>query len=207
MPHKNTKADRVYTTEGAVKPKIAVTFDEHYFPAKMDWNFSRNADVMNSVAPYAPDTDDPFYPSCGMPLPLLTFSSPAPSTSGADEPGGETSVSGGEEDSAVDEMFEDAEPSVVKDPVLTRKSPEGACHFAFNVNQRFQSSDETAEPRTYKQAMDSPQSEHWQKAIETEMNSLREYGLWEYVPRPVVRRQSFENCIQAVRCLGTQQAA
>ncbi|KAA8915355.1 hypothetical protein TRICI_002504 [Trichomonascus ciferrii] len=97
-------------------PRFAVTFDEHYFPANMDWKFSRDADVMNSVAPYAPDTDDPFYSSCGMALPLLTSSSPAPSSSGADEPEGETSVSGGEEDSAVDETFEDAEPFVVKGP-------------------------------------------------------------------------------------------
>ncbi|KAA8915353.1 hypothetical protein TRICI_002502 [Trichomonascus ciferrii] len=61
---KNTKAYRVYTTEGAVKPKIAVTFDEHYFPVKIDWKFSRDADVMNSVAPYAPDVEAAYNQDC-----------------------------------------------------------------------------------------------------------------------------------------------
>ncbi|KAA8911808.1 hypothetical protein TRICI_003705 [Trichomonascus ciferrii] len=119
---KNTKAYRVYTTDGTMKRKIAVTFDEHYFPAKMDWKFSRDADVIYAVAPYAPETDDPFYSASGFPLPLLSFSSPAPSISGGDETEGDTTVSGGEEDSAVENIFgEPDEPdlSVVKNPVLS----------------------------------------------------------------------------------------
>jgi hypothetical protein len=32
--------------------------------------------------------------------------------------------------------------------------------------------------------MESPQSEHCQKAIESEMSSLKEHGVWDFVPRP-----------------------
>ena len=42
------------------------------------------------------------------------------------------------------------------------------------------------EPRSYKEAVDpnNPDSPSWVAAINAELNSLREHGTWEYVPRP-----------------------
>lgn len=40
------------------------------------------------------------------------------------------------------------------------------------------------EPKTYKQAIESPHSTDWQKAMDDEINSLKENDVWIVVPRP-----------------------
>jgi len=40
------------------------------------------------------------------------------------------------------------------------------------------------EPRTYREAADSPEADHWRKAMDDEISSLTQMKTWEVVPRP-----------------------
>jgi hypothetical protein len=44
------------------------------------------------------------------------------------------------------------------------------------------------EPKTYRQARESPHWPDWKKAMDDEINSLNENNVWEVVPRPQGRR-------------------
>ena len=40
------------------------------------------------------------------------------------------------------------------------------------------------EPKTYKEAMNGPGAKHWQKAIDSELDSLESHGTYSYLPKP-----------------------
>jgi len=58
-------------------------------------------------------------------------------------------------------------------------------------------------PTTYAQAMNSPQSEHWKKAIEDEIQSLKDNGVFVVVPDDTVPAD--RRCITAVWVFGVKQ--
>jgi hypothetical protein len=45
-----------------------------------------------------------------------------------------------------------------------------------------------AEPKSYQQAKVSPQWSDWKKAMDDELNSLKENDVWDVIPKPVGRK-------------------
>ena len=44
------------------------------------------------------------------------------------------------------------------------------------------------EPRTYQEAIESPEADHWKTAMDDEISSLTTLKTWEVVPRPKDRK-------------------
>jgi hypothetical protein len=134
-------------------------------------------------------------PPVKTPVPQITITPPSPSTSAQPPPPSPPPSSS---------LDSESEPSTPPAPRKSTRKRKPVNKFVGSAEtegdleafdqaylesvELYTSANSSNEPRTYQEAIDSPDSDKWRDAMADELNSLESHGTWEIVDRPQGRR-------------------